>query len=111
MSKLIACVVLDEKAEAYGHPFFVPALGIALRMFSDWAGDKNTAVGLHPEDYRLYRIGTFDQVSGVLEHEQVPVFLQNANNLVNTSGEVFGEPANVAQGHFSDVHGKGESHG
>lgn len=78
MSKLIAVCVRDEKADCYSNPFFVPALGIALRMFLDWSKDPETAVGKHPEDYRLYRVGVFDQDSGQLEPEKVPVFLQSA---------------------------------
>ncbi|AXH77468.1 MAG: nonstructural protein [Microviridae sp.] len=59
--------VLDIKAELYGAPFFMSTNGEAVRAFKDLANDQNTTIGRHPEDYRLMRLGTFDNVSGELK--------------------------------------------
>jgi len=58
--------VLDIKSELFGPPFFMSTNGEAVRAFKDLSNDKNTTVGKHPEDYRLMRLGTFDNVSGKL---------------------------------------------
>ncbi len=88
MSMLIACAVRDEKADCYAHPFFVPALGLAIRMFLDWTKDPKTVVGAHPEDYRLFRVGLFDQVAGVFKPEATPVFIQSADTVGELTGDV-----------------------
>jgi hypothetical protein len=62
---LLAFSVLDEKATLYAHPFFCAAPGQAVRYFTDWARDKEGPIGKHPEDYKLYRIGSFDDQSGI----------------------------------------------
>lgn len=35
-------------------------------MFTDLANDKNTTVGRHPEDFKLVRLGEFDDIEGTL---------------------------------------------
>lgn len=57
--------VRDKKAEAFLPPFFVRARGEAIRSFVDAATD-NKRFGSHPEDYDLYFLGLFDDVSGAL---------------------------------------------
>lgn len=58
--------IQDVKADAFMNLFTAPANGVATRMFSDLAVDKNTDVGKHPQDYRLVHVGTFDTSTGVL---------------------------------------------
>lgn len=74
--------VYDIKAQAYSNPFFLPHNGQALRGFSDHVQDEKSAVAKHPEDYKLYQLGTFDDVSGLFTAEKVPVFLANASDFV-----------------------------
>lgn len=52
--------VYDSKAASFSPPFFVPAVGVATRSFSDVANDPTTDICKHPEDYTLYSLGTFD---------------------------------------------------
>ncbi len=103
MSKLFCVTVRDEKADCFAHPFFVPALGLALRMFEDWSKDKETAVGRHPEDYSIFKIGEFDQVAGVFTPDVIPVFLGRPSVLGGVDLPV---NSSSAQKHFSEVHGK-----
>lgn len=56
----------DVKAEAYMSPFFMPAVGLALRAFKDLVGDEKSQISKHPSDYTLYLVGEFDDGSGVL---------------------------------------------
>lgn len=65
--------IFDVKVGAYNQPFFAVADGAAIRMFTDTVnapvdpktGMKN-GIAAHPEDYRLDRIGVFDDENGTL---------------------------------------------
>lgn len=76
--------IYDLKAECFGTPFFFPQDGQAGRAFADLAQDKRTSVGLHPEDYRLFRIGTFNDHNAKLSPLEEPKPLHWANQ-VNSS--------------------------
>lgn len=71
---LQAFAVFDEKAGVFAHPFFALAVGQALRTFQDWCRDPNTPLSRHPADYKLYRIGRFEDTSGEFSPE-APNFL------------------------------------
>lgn len=64
----------DVKALQYHPPFFAINDAIAKRMVSDIATDNSTSVGRHPSDYKLYKIGHYDDLTGafaplnILEH-------------------------------------------
>lgn len=75
--------VLDEKAGYYGHPFFAVAAGQAVRMFTDWCNDKNTPLGKHPADYRLFRLGRFDDSDGRFETMPNPEFLFHGLDVIH----------------------------
>lgn len=63
--------VFDMKADMYNVPFFMARDGMAVRAFHDLVGDSNSMPGRHPGDFKLCRIGAFDDESGVLEPEAV----------------------------------------
>jgi len=60
--------VLDRAADAFGRPIFVNALGQAIRQFQDeiQRAEPNNALNLHPEDFDLYHLGTYDDNTGKL---------------------------------------------
>lgn len=58
--------VYDSKAEYYLQPFQMMTKGEAIRNFTEWANDTKTTIGKHPEDYILYEIGEYDNISGVI---------------------------------------------
>lgn len=66
MALLIAYTLHDVKALSYSPPFFTTNDMVARRMVSDLVNDKNTSVGRHPADYKLYKIGTFDEGNAVM---------------------------------------------
>lgn len=70
--------VLDTKADAFAPPFFVHRDEVAVRAFRDAVLDPQHPMSRHPEDYKLYRIGTFSDSDARLTPE-VPVFICNAN--------------------------------
>lgn len=62
--------IRDSAAEAFMRPFFAQGKGSAIRSFQDLCNDPEHPVGQHPEDYSLFEVGSFDEVTGVLDgHE------------------------------------------
>ena len=55
--------VFDSKSETYMTPFFMKTKGEALRAFTDISNDDTHQIGKHPEDYTLFEIGEYDDVS------------------------------------------------
>lgn len=64
---LFMYAIFDVKADAYNTPFFMPSKGMAIRAFKDLANDKNSMMGMHPEDYKLVELAVFDVKSGEIE--------------------------------------------
>jgi hypothetical protein len=59
--------VYDSKAAWYRQPFYARTRGEAIRAFEEAANDKQTQVGLHPEDFVLYEVGAFDDLTGQID--------------------------------------------
>lgn len=76
--------IKDIKAEAFNVPFAFTTQGQALRAFQDLANDKTTTVGQHPEDYRLFQVGVFDQETGTIINAEQH-FIADATDLLNTT--------------------------
>lgn len=72
MALLIAFTLHDVKAVVYSPPFFANNEQIAKRMVSDLVADSNTTVGRHPADFKLYKIGTFDEGNAALLPLPIP---------------------------------------
>lgn len=70
--------VFDKKSELYNLPFFMQTTGEALRAFMDLARDEKTVLYRHPEDFRLSRLGTFDNKAGVFKMSE-PVTVAHAD--------------------------------
>jgi hypothetical protein len=85
--KLNLYSIYDRKMNVYLAPF--PARGDvdATRNVSASMGDasmKQTPVGLHPEDFDLCKIGTFDDDSGEIERCH-PLVLGNIRDIAASS--------------------------
>lgn len=52
--------VRDAALGAFLPPFFVPAIGIAVRQFGDEVKKADSPMHSHPSDYELYHFGHFD---------------------------------------------------
>ena len=68
--KLNAYTIYDVASGIYMRPFFSQADGQAIRGFKDIATDADHEIGKHPEDYTLYRIGSFNDNTGKMEGEE-----------------------------------------
>lgn len=61
----VVCV-RDRAADVFGVPNFVGSLGSAVRAFGDEINraDKGNQLFLHPDDFDLYALGTYDDATG-----------------------------------------------
>lgn len=80
--KTIVCAVRDRAVDAFGQPFFVVAVGQAVRSFKDEVNNAGSAIGNHPDDYDLYHIGDYDDASGSIVGIS-PVMLAVGKSLIN----------------------------
>lgn len=80
--KLNIYATYDIKAEAHGTPFFMANDDLARRALGNVGRNPDTTIALNPEDFRLHRIGSFDDNSGLITPEDKPVFVANATECV-----------------------------
>lgn len=86
--KKVICSVYDKRAEFFDRPFTAQSNGEMIRAFTDIAVNADHPIGQHPEDYSLYRIGYFDDVSGLITPED-PILLINGLEAVQQSRAAF----------------------
>lgn len=83
--ELVAYSVLDDKAGIYAHPFFVANDNIAIRTFADECKNPQSILNKHPEDFRLYRVGKFDDTTGVFAPTAKPEYITTAKDFIQTA--------------------------
>lgn len=75
--------IYDIKMESFNSPLFYPNKGVAIRALSDFlASSKDNAFTMHPEDYRLFHFGDFDDQSGIFNLFTDPAPLLTLSDLV-----------------------------
>lgn len=70
--------IYDTAAKAYATPFFMPNDGLAIRAFSDNVNSSDSQLSKHPEQFVLFKIGTFEDQHGKLDHYDPVVNLGQA---------------------------------
>lgn len=65
--KNLIFTVYDQKAHAYVAPFFLHTEGMAIREFKDACNNPQHSFGRHPEDYTLFKLGTFNDATAHFE--------------------------------------------
>jgi len=58
--------IRDRAIDCFGQPIFAASIGGAIRSFGDEVNrpDTNNQLNKHPEDFDLYLLGEFDDVTG-----------------------------------------------
>jgi len=58
--------VKDHAMQAYNRPIYAPALGAAIRSFTDETNRQapDNQMYAHPEDFELWLLGHFDDETG-----------------------------------------------
>lgn len=74
--------IYDGKAEAWMNPLVFQSNGQAIRSFGDAVNDSSSELGKHPEDYDLFELGEFDQLTGDIKKLKAPAHLAKGLNLV-----------------------------
>jgi len=82
---MVLMSTFDSKVGLFIHQFFVRSTAEGLRVFADEAKRAESQIGLHPEDYSLFRLGEVDQTNGALIPELAPVQVATALELVATA--------------------------
>ena len=75
--------VFDEASKAFGTPFFMQNNAMALRAFSDLVNDPQSSINKHPSDYKLYKIGTFNDENANIKSSEIPELIVHASDTVN----------------------------
>lgn len=88
--EIIVCSIRDSKSELFARPFFSQSLGTAVRDFENAVkrDDKENNLCLHPQDFALYALGKFDDVTGMFKQESAP-------QMLTTAADVLGRPEKV----------------
>lgn len=63
----IICAVFDRQALAYMTPMFFQATGQAVRAFTDAVNNQENEFGKHPEDYAVFKLGSYDPGTGQIK--------------------------------------------
>ena len=79
----------DSKIGDFGLPFFFQTSGQAVRFLADLVRDSKTVICQHPEDFRLYELGTYDNHTGTFTNLAAPDFIAKAADFTES------ETANV----------------
>lgn len=59
--------IRDRAVEAFNTPFFMLTKAEAIRALTNLATDQDSKIARNPQDYELYYLGIWDNVSGDLE--------------------------------------------
>ena len=80
MTIQVVCAVFDQCVSAYAKPFFVPTDRAAVRSFVDEVRRQSpeNLLFVHPEDYSLYKLATYDEDTGRFVCLEPPELLARA---------------------------------
>lgn len=82
MAKLMVFALRDRQSAVFQLPMCVPAFGPLVRELTDAVNDeRNGMLYKHPEDYQLYRLGDFDDNTGVFSCEKLPDMVLDCGSL------------------------------
>ncbi|AXL14623.1 nonstructural protein [Microviridae sp.] len=73
--KLNMYVIYDAKAEVYNKPFYLLNDDVARRSAEQLMQDGNTDIARHPEDFTMFKLGTFDDTACMFDFldSRIPV--------------------------------------
>ncbi len=84
---MLCMSIYDEKAECFGQPFCVPAIGIAARHFTDAILNTESMMGKYPADFTLYEIGTWNNHDSKFENLEQPKFITRGSDAALKVGQ------------------------
>lgn len=65
--QMLVIAIYDRAAGAYGQPFYSTTPSHATRSFADAVArpDPDNVMHRHPDDFELYKLGTYDDQTGI----------------------------------------------
>lgn len=80
---MITCLysIFDTKAKLYNLPFQFHNDKVAYRAAQDIMFEPNSAIAAHPEDYIMFKIGTYDDNTGIVTQFETKEVLVNFHHL------------------------------
>lgn len=82
LTKLFA--IRDSKGEFYNTPFSKHTHGEAERDFKSLINDEKSTLSKYPEDFDLYYLGEYDNLTGKISPTDSPQHIVKAVSLVAT---------------------------
>jgi len=70
--KLQCFSIKDVAVGAFSQPFYARSRAEAVRMLQDTMATREHQFSKHPQDFGLYRVGEWDDQTGVFEPYSVP---------------------------------------
>lgn len=64
--------VYDAKARAYIPPYYCAHVDVGVRVFAECANMSDHQIGRNPEDFHLYHLGTWDDITAKFDVLQEP---------------------------------------
>lgn len=85
--KMVVMAVFDVQAQMFQRPFFVATQGVGMRLVADEVnrGQQDNMLWLHPEDFRLFVLGSFDDNSGLFQADGLPVLVCDCSSFKASS--------------------------
>lgn len=59
--------IYDTKLQAFFSPFTAQNDEVAKRNFESLANDEQSRIAMHPSDYQLINVGTWNDATGIVE--------------------------------------------
>lgn len=78
--------IQDKKSLLNNPPFAQNNNAEAIRSFADLVRDKNTTISKHPEDYNLWAIAEWDNITCQIESIE-KLLLANGEDFINKKGD------------------------
>lgn len=85
MAILKVVAVQDARSGFFMRPSFGNHLGSILRDWESVVNDPQSQMNKYPEDFALYELGEYDDISGNFKCEATPRLLSTARQVQKTS--------------------------
>lgn len=74
--------IRDVKVSSYHTPFFTQNEIMAVRNLTAYLTNENSIISQFPEDYELFHLGSFDEITAKFTMFDNPKFVINAMSVV-----------------------------
>jgi hypothetical protein len=79
-----AFAIYDAKVKNYTKPEFFMTTEQAIRAFANSCKQEGSSLGMNPEDYSYWELGSYDQEKGTLASLTAPTQIARATDHVQT---------------------------